>query len=210
MSTNESPTFRKASKLVKGYDVGEVDAFFARARVAYEATRAGLDPAVVRTPGSTVLAETAPATVTLTSDQVRAAAFTLRRGGYDAAEVDAALDRLEDALAAGERLRLLDSGGDEALISTLTQRATTLMGRLGRPDGQRFSRGLRGWERTYDVREVDELCHRLDGYFTHGEEMSADDVRHAVFRGRRGNTGYREPEVDAFLDRAVSVMVAVD
>jgi DivIVA domain-containing protein len=40
--------------------------------------------------------------------------------------------------------------------------------------------------------------------------MSADDVRHAVFRGRRGNTGYREPEVDAFLDRAVSVMVAVD
>lgn len=200
-------TFRRASALVKGYDVAEVDEFFARARVAYEASRATLPDASGGTDG-----ETAPSRplVTLSSEQVRKAAFTLRRGGYQVAEVDAALDRLEDALAAGERARLVALNGDEALILDLRAKAETLVGRLRRPDGERFSRGLRGWERTYDVHEVDQLCHRLSGYFNHGEEMSADDVRHAVFRARRGNTGYREPEVDAFLDRAVSVMVVVD
>ena len=40
--------------------------------------------------------------------------------------------------------------------------------------------------------------------------MSADEVRRAVFRTRRGSRGYREAEVDAFLDRAVEIMVSVD
>ncbi len=146
----------------------------------------------------------------MTAEDVRRAAFTLRRRGYAVAEVDAALDRLEDALSVAEREALLAGNGEDALIEHLTSLAETLRGRLERPDGERFARGIRGWERTYDVREVDALCHRLSDYFAGVEEMSVDEVRRAAFRGRRGNLGYREPVVDAFLDRVVTVMSAVD
>lgn len=146
----------------------------------------------------------------MSADDVRTAAFTLRRGGYNVTEVDAALDRLEDALSHAERTDLVKTGGEEALIERLTDLAESLQERLARPDGERFARGVRGWERTYDIREVDALCHRLDGYFNLGEELSVDDVRRSAFRSRWGNTGYREPVVDAFLDRVVTVMSAVD
>nr|WP_240897036.1 DivIVA domain-containing protein [Kineococcus vitellinus] len=37
--------------------------------------------------------------------------------------------------------------------------------------------------------------------------MSADEVRGALFRPRRGRRGYREAPVDAFLDRVVELIV---
>src|SRR5699024_2839454 len=57
--------------------------------------------------------------------------------------------------------------------------------------------------------EVDELCERLIGYFDHGEPLSADVVRNATFTTRKGAAGYDEGSVDAFLSRAVSVILAV-
>ena len=118
------------------------------------------------------------------------------------------LDRLEDALAVLERDQMVADEGEEGLISQLTESAKVLQGRLERPEGERFSRGLRGWERTYDIEQVDALCDQLWEYFNEGSQMSVDDVRRSVFKPRRGNLGYREPEVDAFLDRVVSVMVS--
>ncbi len=204
MSALQTATFKSASRLVKGYDKAEVDEFFARARVAYEASKA---PAGT---GGQLLAPTRKDPAAMTAQEVRTTAFTLRRGGYAVGEVDAALDRLEDALSSAERTNLVVTKGEEALIQHLTATAETLRGRLNRPDGERFARGIRGWERTYDVREVDDLCRRLEAYFNEGEEMSVDDVRRAAFRARWGNLGYREPTVDAFLDRVVTVMSAVD
>lgn len=185
-------TFPRVPRTVKGYDVDEVDDFFYEARKAYE--HGGPGPSGRR----------------LSAAEVRRVAFALKRGGYDVHEVDAALDRLEDAVAAREREQLIADGGDEALIGELTKRAATLQGRLDRPAGQRFSRGKKRLEMTYDVEDVDNLCEKLAHYFSDGQEMSADEVRRAVFRTRWGPSGYREPEVDAFLDRAVEVMVAVD
>lgn len=184
--------FARVSRAARGYHVDEVDAFFARAKVAYErGTRVG-------------------ALAALTAEDVRTAAFRLRWGGYDVQQVDSALDRLEDAVAARERARLVKVGGESALFDDLARRAATLQARLDRPAGERFAAPSRRFERGYDPADVDSLCDRLDSYFNDGEEMSADEVRRAVFRPARGRRAYREPEVDAFLDKAVDIMVTVD
>ncbi|HZI98051.1 MAG TPA: DivIVA domain-containing protein [Actinomycetales bacterium] len=187
-------TFSRTARMTQGYDCDQVDEFFARARVAYEL--------VGRDSGG----RSRPA---LTARDVRVVAFDLVRGGYQVRQVDSALDRLEDAVARREREAVVGRQGEQALLDQLTRRAQTLHSRLTRPDGDRFARA-HGVDASYDVGDVDELCTRLLGYFDDGEEMSADEVRRAVFRTRRGSRGYREAEVDAFLDRAVEIMVSVD
>lgn len=181
-------TFSRTSRLSQGYDADQVDAFFARARVAYEqaGNRASLSSRDVRTVG-----------------------FDLVRGGYDVAQVDSALDRLEDAFARREQEGLRGRLGEQGTVDELTRRARSLRGRLVRPQGERFDRG-EGLAPSYDVADVDEICARLLRYFEDGEPMSVDEVRRAVFRTRRGGRGYAEPQVDAFLDRVVEVMVAVE
>ncbi|HEX5535529.1 MAG TPA: DivIVA domain-containing protein [Actinomycetales bacterium] len=192
-------SFSRTNRFTQGYDPEQVEDFFARARQTYE----GLAEAATGTHGGGAIASR------LTAHEVRIAAFDLVRGGYDVHQVDSALDRLEDALASRERERLVQADGEEALFAELSRRAQALHGRLNRPDGQRFDR-CQGFEPGYAPEDVDALCTRLLGYFNDGEEMSADEVRRAVFRTRRGKRGYREMQVDAFLDRVVEIMVAVD
>src|SRR5680860_1450804 len=131
--------------------------------------------------------------------------------GYDCDQVDEFFARARPARTPRGRGReaVVGRQGEQALLDQLTRRAQTLHSRLTRPDGDRFARA-HGVDASYDVGDVDELCTRLLGYFDDGEEMSADEVRRAVFRTRRGSRGYREAEVDAFLDRAVEIMVSVD
>jgi DivIVA domain-containing protein len=186
--TPVSETFKRTGRASQGYHVDQVDAFFARARLAYE--QAG-------------------ARTAMTSRDVRRVGFDLVRGGYEVGQVDSALDRLEDAFARRENEKMRASLGEEATLQTLTERARSLRGRLVRPDAERFDRGT-GLTPAYDVRDVDELCARLLRYFEEGEPMSVDEVRRAVFRTRRGSRGYSEQQVDAFLDRVVEVMIAVE
>lgn len=181
-------TFARSRRLANGYHTDQVDAFFARARVAFE--HAGGPSAV-------------------TSWHVRTVGFDLVRGGYDVEAVDGAMDRLEDAFAERERKRGVKRAGEQGWLEDVRERAQMLTPRLRRADGQRFP-CARGWEVSYDPSDVDRLCRRLSGYLSAGEPLSVDEVRRAVFRSRRGSRGYREAPVDAFLDRVVEVMVAVD
>ncbi|MGO3031960.1 MAG: DivIVA domain-containing protein, partial [Microbacterium gubbeenense] len=48
---------------------------------------------------------------------------------------------------------------------------------------------------------------RISRYFAAGEPITADQVRSAAFHPQRG--GYREEQVDAALDAAVRVILAV-
>lgn len=187
--------FSRVPRTARGYHVEDVDSFFAQAKGAYDR-------------GASTSATSSGKSVS--SVDVRTVAFRLRRGGYDIHAVDSSLDRLEDAFAARERERLVEEAGDQGLLDELTRRAATLQGRLDRPAGERFSHPRRLRERGYDRDEVDALCDRLHAYFNEGFEMSADEVRRAVFSPRRGRRAYREPEVDAFLDRVVEIMVTVD
>jgi DivIVA domain-containing protein len=198
--SSSSSRFTRVPRTAKGYEPAEVDEFFARAKVSYERERE------LERGGRRTGVKDRP----LRSWEVRTAAFGLVRAGYDVQEVDAALDRLEDAVASRERTRLVRDGGEDALLDELARRARTLQGRLDRPAGKRFGPPRSRFERGYDVGDVDALCDKLNSYFNDGEPMSADEVRRAVFRPRRGSGAYREPEVDAFLDRAVAIMVSVD
>ncbi|SDQ76442.1 DivIVA domain-containing protein [Quadrisphaera sp. DSM 44207] len=181
-------TFRRSSRLSRGYSVEQVEDFFAQARTAYEqnALRA-----------------------TLSSSDVRGVGFDLVLRGYDVAQVDAALDRMEDAFARREQEVVRGRLGADRALGQLAARAATLRGRLARPDGDRFDRAD-GWDLSYDPEDVDDVCARLLAFFEDGATMPVEEVRGAVFRTRRGRRGYVEVQVDAFLDRAVEVLGAVE
>lgn len=179
--------FSTVSKFRTGYDQDEVDDFFDHAREVYEGG------------GSEEL----------TSQDIRACAFELTRGGYDPAEVDAALDRLESAFIARTRQEVMATQGPNAWMTELAERAQTLYGRLGRPDGERFAEAPRG-VLAYDKDDVDELCDRLVAYFDQTEQLTAAEVRSAQFRRRKGSKGYAEAPVDAFFARAIEVLLGVE
>jgi DivIVA domain-containing protein len=172
-------SFGRTRGLGKGYDVGQVDAFLTRALGG-----------------------------SLTSAQVRSVGFDLVRGGYDVDEVDQALDRLEDQLAAAERTDERASLGERRFVGQITGQAQVLRARLARPHGDRFARAS-AWAPAYDVGDVDELCDLVADYFDGAQPLDVDTLRAAAFRARRGSRGYSEPAVDAFLDRVVAVMTRV-
>ncbi|MEJ5913380.1 DivIVA domain-containing protein [Pseudokineococcus sp. 1T1Z-3] len=202
--------FPRVGRLARGYDVEEVDAFFAGAREAYE--RVGPVPASPPTAASASAGAQAPTssppggTLDLSAAEVRSATFGLRRRGYDVTRVDAALARLADAVARHERETSIARRGREAYLEELAALARVVARRVRRVPGERVSRAT-GLHRGYHVGDVDELCDRLKAYFDDGEALAVEDVRGAVFRSRRGRRGYAEASVDALLDRAVAVMV---
>ena len=179
--------FRTAGRLRTGYDPDQVDDFFAHARRVYEGE----------------------ATEPLSGYDVRRAAFDLVRGGYRPAAVDAALDRLERAFVTRQRAEFVGTHGQSAWLEHLAAQARTLYGRLARPDGERFARG-RGSEPAYSTEDVDEVCHRLIEYFDHGQALTSEELRQVTFGRARGADGYGEGAVDAFIDRAVEVLLGVE
>lgn len=179
-------TFPRSGRFSSGYDVEQVETFFAKARAAYESDDEG----------------------GMSAEDVRVAAFDLVRHGYDPGHVDAALDRLEGAFVKRARARSIREEGQDAWMDEVARRATTLYGRLVRPAGERFAPPARG--RGYSSEAVDALLDRLVDYFDSGAELSAADVRSATFPSASGDRAYAEGPVDAFLDRAVDVLLAVE
>jgi DivIVA domain-containing protein len=179
-------TFPHSRRSKLGYRVDDVDEFLAAARRAYEAPpggAAGID-----------------------STTIRRAAFAMDKGGYSAAHVDAAMERLEDAFAAREREHGLRTGGDKAWFGTARDTAQEIRARFDRPTRHRFDR-VSFLSQGYSPGEVDEFCTRLEGYFADGAPLSVDEVRTVAFSSKR--RGYREWQVDLLLDSVVDVMLAV-
>lgn len=170
-----------------GYARDEVDEFFEHARQAYEGRTAER----------------------VTSADIQASTFDLVRGGYNTHEVDAALDRLEAAFIARQRAEYVSANGQQAWMNALAERARTLYGRLGRPDGEKFAPAERG-QQGYNMDDVDDLCDRLVGYFDRQEPLTAAEVRSATFGRARGPEAYEEASVDAFFSRAVEVLLGVE
>jgi len=181
-----STTFPRTRKSRRGYDIDQVEEFLEEARTAYTAEN------------------NAPAV--LGSDDIRNTAFSLQKGGYSPAHVDAALARLEDAFASREREKARQIKGDEAWYNEARAKAKEIIDRLARPKGQKF-RHAGFLAEGYDRKQVDAFCERLSEYFLKGSPMSVDEVREVAFRPKKG--GYREWQVDYFLDSIVSVMLAV-
>ncbi len=182
-----SRTFNTLSRMRTGYDPDQVDELFDVARTVYEGQ----------------------STQTLTSTDIHNWSFDLVRGGYATAEVDAALDRLEAAFVARSRAEFVSTQGQQAWMAQLADQARTLYSRLSRPDGEKFATGERG-QFSYNFDDVDALCNRLVAYFDRSEPITSTEIRTATFRRRRGRDGYGEASVDAFLTRAIEVLLGVE
>ena len=173
--------FKTVSRSKYGYDVSQVNAFIELARMQYS------DPKLTL----------------VSSKQVRHNEFDLVKGGYQIAEVDQGIDRLEDVFAKRELARQRVQLGEHIMNERLERFVASLAGRLSLKKGQRFSH--RTWLlRGYSRKEVDAFCAVVARHLETGESMSVADVRNTVFKAKRG--GYAENEVDAFIDRVVEVL----
>lgn len=179
-------TFPRARRSQQGYDIEQVEDFLEDARRAY--------------------ATDARAATAIDSSTIRRTSFTMQKGGYSPAHVDAALERLEEAFARREHERGILEHGEEQWYAKVRERALEALGRLKQPDGERFRRVSR-ISRGYRVAEVDRFAARIAEYLEDGPDMSAREVRTAQFESQFG--GYDEDEVDALLDTVVSLMLAV-
>lgn len=183
--TTVSTTFPRVRR-GRGYDIDEVEDFLEDARRAYTGDQ-----------GSGQL---------VTAEYIRQVAFTMRRGGYSPKEVDAALERLEDAFASRRRDRVLTELGDQGAYQKLRAEAQVILDRCIRPRGRRFQREgiLTG---GYSVREVDAFADRITRYLQEGLPLSTEEVRGVRFTPQRG--GYREAQVDLVLDAVVDLLQTV-
>ena len=179
-----SSTFPRVRK-GRGYDTAEVEEFLEDARRAYAA------PA-----GQSALS----------AEQIRTTAFGMKRGGYDPAAVDAALERLEDAFATREREVAIDRSGDQVWYQEARGAAQTVLDRISRPRGHRFHR-VNWFASGYSVREVDRFTDRIRRFFQAGVALTPEDIRQVAFQPQRG--GYSEAQVDALLDATVRIVLAV-
>lgn len=177
------PAFSLSGPRTQGYHRAAVDTFLAAARAAFEGDADDLSAA-----------------------DVRVASFPLVKNGYVVAEVDAALGRVEDALAARARDRAVRSRGAGAWVERARDDAQVVLDHLARPPRHRFARtGVLTF--GYRVDEVDHVAGRIVRYLRDGEPLTAEQLRSAAFRMQRG--GYREEQVDALLDATVDVILAV-
>lgn len=182
-AVQESPAFSLTTGRARGYHRAAVDTFLAAARAAFEGDADDL-----------------------TAADVRVASFPLVKDGYVVAEVDAALGRVEDALAARARDRVVRAQGAGAWVEQAREEAQVILDHLARPKRQRFARtGVLTF--GYRIDEVDHVGTRIARYLRDGEPLTAEQLRSAAFRMQRG--GYREEQVDALLDATVDVILAV-
>ncbi|WP_062203004.1 DivIVA domain-containing protein [Demequina salsinemoris] len=178
--------FPRAGWLKIGYSREHVDAFFTHAREAYEDMEGDSMAAL----------------------DVRRASFDLKRGGYATQPVDAALDRLEQAFSTRARDNYVRDHGQQAWFAELATHAQVLYPRLRRPQGERFDRP-RGISGGYDAKAVDEVLDRMTSFFDKGEPLNVEDLRSLTFKRRAKWRAYDERVVDAYLARAVDILLGV-
>lgn len=179
--------FPAAGRFSRGYEEESVTAFFRQAREAYE--------------GGASSGE-------ISFEEIRRVAFPLVRGGFDTKAVDSALSRLESAFIQRDRSNYISRFGEAAWFSKIADDATVLYPRLLRPHGKRFNHPAEGVQ-GYSAAEVDALLDRLADFFDDKGTITEPDLRFALFKSAKGNAAYSEVQVDAFLGRAMYVLLAV-
>jgi len=177
-------SFPIAGRHELGYRKDQVDAFLERARATY-------DTQDVENP--------------MTAAEIRSNAFDLKKRGYSARFVDAAMDRLEEVFFERERRVKIRELGEDAFWEEVGQQLREVRGRLARPRGKRFRRrGL--FASGYRRSQVDAFLDRVAAMFAGEEALNTTDVRAVVFHSQW--RGYSEDQVDALLDAVIEVLLA--
>lgn len=168
-----------------GYDPGRVDEFLDRARATFD--------------------QLAPAADDVTALEIRHAAFPLKRRGYSARHVDAAMDRLEEVFYDRERSARIAEIGEDAWWREVQQTLSEVRGRVGREPGKRF-RARGPFALGYRKSQVDAFLDRVAALLAGEGSMTTSEVRNVVFHAQW--RGYDEDQVDALLDAVVDLMLA--
>lgn len=179
--------FTRSGSIRRGYRIEDVDKFFDEARSLYQK-------------------EDLPDE--LAGERIRTVSFPLVRNGYSTVDVDQTLERLERACWKRERVKVVASEGTDAWLARAYESASSLYPRLNRPRGERFSPPPKG--RGYSRNEVDDLLDRLAKYFDGGQDLVANDILGASFTVTGASRAYDVRVVDVYLDRAISVLQAVE
>ena len=183
-STGHS-SFPLAERGQLGYQPEEVDAFLERARDTYDQGADVLSP--------------------VTALEIRGLAFPLKKRGYSARFVDAAMDRLEEVFYERERRARMAQIGEEAWWAEVGQLLREVRGRLDRPRGKRFrTRGF--FASGYRKSQVDAFLDRVSALFAGDDQLTTAEVRGVVFHSQW--RGYNEDQVDALLDAVVELLLA--
>ncbi len=183
----EAP-FPRAPRGEYGYDPEEVDRALRVARERYENFDNGSEGK------------------RLTAKSIRHTAFTMRKRGYSAPHVDAALERLEDAVAVREHEERIAHRGRDEYMAEIKDAARAVLKRLERPSGERFRR-VSLLQRGYSVDEVESFCNRVDDFLRGKASMTLREARGVAFTSKR--RGYDEGQVDLLIDAVVDVMLAI-
>lgn len=189
-----SNTFERVGRLHSGYDCKQVDEFLRAAKEAYAHFSGQVQ---IQDNDNEAIDEST----------VRGVSFTWNRNGYKPFQVDAALDRLEAAFIQRRRASVMYSKGEQAWLEQTYTAATSLYPRLQRPAGQRFADAQK---RGYLKEDVDAFLEQVAHYFDGQANLSSKEVRRQNFRPALGEKAYDESVVDVYLDRVVSVLMAVE
>lgn len=176
-----SYAFVQSGKRKLGYDMAEVDAFLVLARQQFND----------------------PSGQSISSLDVRSIRFALVKNGYSISVVDAALEKLEDAFAASEFKREVNSQSFFEFEEDLGNLRKELVARCSRSNKKRFSK-RKYPNKGYNVKQVDKLCSQLGNTLETKADLSVKEVRTATFKSKRG--GYAEYQVDAFLEKVVELI----
>lgn len=180
-------TFTTSGTLRRGYDKDAVDTFFSEARELYQQDELPEE---------------------LEVERIRTVTFPLVFSGYRTDDVDQALERLEQACWQRQRAQVVATSGTKEWLSKAYDSAASLYPRLNRPRGERFRAPEKG--KGYQRSEVDDLLDRLAKYFDGQAELTATDVASATFTLKGKGGSYDMSVVDVYLDRASSVLQAVE
>lgn len=184
-ASGDHSAFPLAERGQLGYQVEEVDAFLERARRTYDHEQDNLAP--------------------VTSAEIRKVAFPLKKHGYSARFVDAAMDRLEEVFYERERRARMAEIGEDAWWAEVGQLLREVRGRLDRPRGRRFkTRGI--FASGYRRSQVDAFLDRLSALFAGEDQLATSEVRGVVFHPQW--RGYDEDQVDALLDAVIELLLA--
>lgn len=180
-------TFSTVSNAGKGYDISEVDRFFAHAKLSW-----------------------ANENNKLLEREVRMVSFSIVNGGYKINEVDEALLRLEKAISKRKKEKIIKSSDEANWARLLNDKITSLYPIFSASKKNRFPHPSEK-DRGYSATEVDKFVEILGKQFFEGKRrVDAHDVRTKQFSPNQGIKAYDTFKVDMFLDDIITILNALE
>lgn len=196
-------TIARVGKRKKGYDVHQVDAFLEQAHALYEADG-----------------------IQLHRSDIQDASFDIVKGGYAIPQVDAALERLEQAVTDKQTQYDIAQLGRVAWKAQTEAQFQELDRHAQRAEGQRFA-PAQPKTPSYDRKQVDRLIDRVlakaeaelerisaGSSGRQGPEadptLTSQYVEDVSFTQRKGKHGYDERQVDYYLNACVNLLASLE